>query len=335
MLRDRWLGGRCSRSFILQWHLTNACEARCRHCYDRSDRAGLRGPDAIAVLDHMVTFCRTRHVTGQVCLTGGNPFLHPEFWEIYAAATFRQLRLSILGNPVPGKVLDRLIAIQTPVYYQVSLEGLSHQDAAVRGTRHFERTFSFLEEARKRGVTTHVMLTLTSDNLDDVLPLAEQLRGLTHRLSFNRLARTGAGTELAHPAPAELHAFLDRYTAAARTDPLLGWKDNLLQPARRRAGLPPFGGCTGHGCGAAFNFVAVLPDGQVHACRKFPSPIGKLPEQSLDTVWRSNAARRYRAGSRGCQGCALRRRCGGCLAVTHGEGLDPITERDPHCPGPV
>ena len=34
--------------------------------------------------------------------------------------------------------------------------------------------------------------------------------------------------------------------------------------------MEPFGGCTGFGCGAAFNFMAVLPDGEVHACRKVP-----------------------------------------------------------------
>jgi selenobiotic family peptide radical SAM maturase len=234
----------------------------------------------------------------------------------------------------PG-ILDRLIAIQDPAFYQVSLEGMPAANDAVRGEGHFARTVAFLEAARARHVTTHVMLTLTRENLEEVLPLAARLRGLTRRLSFNRLARIGGGAALALPDRGELAPFLDRYVAAARHDPLLGLKDNLLGLARLRAGLRPGGGCTGHGCGAAFNFVALLPDGEAHACRKFPSPIGRLPDGSLDQAWRSEAARRYRAGSEGCRGCALRPACGGCMAVTYGEGLDPLVARDPQCDGPV
>jgi radical SAM protein with 4Fe4S-binding SPASM domain len=178
------------------------------------------------------------------------------------------------------------------------------------------------------------MVTLTRENLGEVLPLARALRGRTDRVSFNRLARVGAGAALAAVSREELGGFLDGWVAEARRERHLGWKDNLLNVARARAGLRPFPGCTGHGCGAAFNFVALLPDGEVHACRKLPSPIGRLPEQRLEDVWRSPEARRHRRGSAGCRGCALRERCGGCLAVTHGEGLDPFTTRDPHCPGP-
>jgi selenobiotic family peptide radical SAM maturase len=335
VLRERPWSRRRAGAFTLQWHLTNACGARCAHCYDRSARPILRLPQALAVLDDLVAFCGRHRVRGHACLTGGDPLLHPDFWEIYAAATARQLRTSILGNPVEGEVLDRLVAIQDPLYWQVSLEGLAPHDDAVRGEGHFARTLAFLEAARARGVTTHVMVTLTRDNLDQVLPLARMLRGLVHRVSFTRLARVGEGAALAAASPPELERFLDAWVAAARDEPLLGWKDNLLNPARVRAGLPPFRGCTGHGCGAAFNFVALLPDGEVHACRKLPSPIGSLPAQRLDQVWRSEAARRYRRGSAGCRGCTLRARCGGCLAVAHGEGLDPFIARDPHCPGRV
>ena len=335
MLRERPWSRRRTGAFTLQWHLTNACEARCKHCYDRSSRAVQRLPEALAVLDDLAAFCARHRIRGHVCLTGGDPLLHPEFWEIYAAATARQLRTSILGNPVPGEVLDRLVAIQDPLYYQVSLEGLAAHDDAMRGAGHFARTVAFLEAARARAVATHVMVTLTRDNLGEVLPLARSLRGLAHRVSFNRLARVGEGAALAPAARPALDAFLDGWVAAARVEPHLGWKDNLLNPARLRAGLPPFRGCTGHGCGAAFDFVALLPDGEVHACRKLPSPIGRLPAQRLEEVWRSGAARRHRRGSAACAGCALRARCGGCLAVSHGEGLDPFTARDPHCPGPV
>jgi selenobiotic family peptide radical SAM maturase len=335
VLREAWWSRRRTDAFTLQWHLTNACEARCKHCYDRSPRAVLHLPAALAVLDDLVAFCARHRVRGHVCLTGGDPLLHPDFWEIYAAATARQLRTSILGNPVTGEVLDRIVRIQDPLCYQVSLEGLAAHDDEIRGEGHFERTLAFLHEARARAVTTHVMVTLTRDNLGEVLPLARSLRGLADRVSFNRLAREGEGAALAPVAQPELDRFLDAWVAAARAERHLGWKDNLLNPARARAGLPPFRGCTGHGCGAAFNFVALLPDGEVHACRKFPSPVGRLPEDRLDALWRSEAARRYRRGSAACRGCAIRDRCGGCLAVTHGEGLDPLAARDPHCPGPL
>jgi hypothetical protein len=54
----------------------------------------------------------------------------------------------------------------------------------------------------------------------------------------------------------------------------MGLKDNLLNLVLAEGGEAPFGGCTGNGCGAAFNFVTLLSDGEVHACRKFPSPWG-------------------------------------------------------------
>lgn len=335
MLRERWWSRRRARTFTLQWHLTNACAAHCRHCYDRSSRPPLRLRAALSVLDDLVRFCERWRIRGHVSLTGGDPLLHPDFWEIYQAVTARQLRASILGNPAPGEVLDRLVAIQDPLYYQVSLEGFRAEDEAIRGEGHFERTLAFLRAARARGVTTHVMVTLTRTNLGEVLPLARWLGGLADRVAFHRLSRVGEGAALAHADRADLDTFLDAWVAAARHDRRLGLKDNLLNPARHRAALPPFRGCTGYGCGAAFNFVALLPDGEVHACRKWPSLIGRMPDQPLEVIWRSVEARRHRRGSAACRGCALRRTCGGCMAVAWGEGLDPFTARDPHCPGPV
>lgn len=336
MLREHLLGGRRASSFTLQWHLTNACGLKCAHCYDRSSRAILRGPVAVGVLDDLVAFSKRHGVTAQVSFTGGDPFLHPDFWLLYREASRRQVRASVLGNPTEPEVLDRLLSLQDPAYFQVSLEGLEARNDAVRGKGHFARTLTFLEAAKARRITTHVMLTLTRDNLADVFPLAKALRGLAHRVSFNRLARVGEGAALEHPDTLALHAFLEEWSGAAERDRLLGRKDNLLNPLRARAGKPLFHGCTGHGCGAAFNFVALLPDGEVHACRKSPSLLGKLPGTTLQALWTSPLARRYREGSAGCQSCALQDECGGCLAVTHGEGRDPLVERDPQCPtGPL
>ncbi|MCF8040004.1 MAG: SPASM domain-containing protein, partial [Desulfohalobiaceae bacterium] len=97
---------------------------------------------------------------------------------------------------------------------------------------------------------------------------------------------------------------------------------------------PLFGGCTGFGCGAAFNFVSLLPDGEVHACRKFPSYLGNIFEQTFDDIYDSQQARAYRAGPAACRDCSIRPVCRGCPAVIQSLGLDVSKDRDPFCPLP-
>jgi selenobiotic family peptide radical SAM maturase len=331
MIRDRWLFGRATRAFTLQWHLTNACRFHCRHCYDRSDRQELERPEAMRVLADFQAFCRGRRVEPRLSLSGGDPLCCPYFWDLYQALADARIRVSILGNPIGPKEIERLLSIHRPVYYQVSLEGLAEHNDAIRGAGHFEQSMAFLDAALGRGLLTHVMLTLTRANLDQVIPLGRCLRGLTSRFTFNRLAQVGEGADLELPSQQEYQAFLARYLSERRMNPVLGVKDNLLSIARAHAGRRPFHGCTGFGCGAAFNFVALLPDGEVHACRKFPSVIGQIREAGLDAIYESAAAKQYRAGTVACRGCRLRRHCGGCMAVAYGQGLDPLRERDPFC----
>jgi radical SAM protein with 4Fe4S-binding SPASM domain len=118
---------------------------------------------------------------------------------------------------------------------------------------------------------------------------------------------------------------------AARSNPILWFKDNLFNIVRYHYGRPFLRGCTGFGCGAAFNFVALLPDGEVHACRKFPSSIGNILESGFQAIYDSPQAKRYRRGCDECRPCAVREVCGGCLAVSWGLGNDVFRQRDPHC----
>jgi selenobiotic family peptide radical SAM maturase len=239
--------------------------------------------------------------------------------------------VSLLGNPIEPAIIERLLAIRPPAYYQVSLEGLEAHNDEMRGPGHFAQTMSFLDAARERGLRTIVMLTLTRENLDQVIPLGDALAGLTSRFTFNRVSQVGEAQDLEAPTPDEFASFLRRYLEARRRNPVFGVKENLFSLVRDVAGKRAFRGCTGYGCGAAFNFLAVMPDGEVHACRKFPSPVGNIRQDSLDLIYDSQAARGYRRGSTACEGCHLRRVCGGCLASSHSAGLDPLRDRDPYC----
>jgi selenobiotic family peptide radical SAM maturase len=320
-----------SQTFTLQWHVTQACDLHCRHCYDRSDRSALQIEAAYRVIADLHDFCRLKGVSGHISFSGGNPLLHPHFTELYRVASAHGFGLAILGNPAPREKVEEIIAIEMPSFFQVSLEGLEEHNDAMRGQGHFRRTLGFLGDLRDLGVYSMVMLTLTAGNIDQVIPLAERLRGLTDLFTFNRLSTVGEGAGLSLPPRDVYMRFLEKYLETAESNPVIGLKDNLINILLHKRGVPLFGGCAGYGCSAAFNFLALLPDGEVHACRKFPSPIGNVHRQRLAEIYDSEEAARYRAGPAACAGCAIRPVCGGCLASTYSQGLDVFRERDPLC----
>jgi selenobiotic family peptide radical SAM maturase len=320
-----------SPSFTLQWHITQACDLTCKHCYDRSDRSAMTREQALMIIDDLDAFCRQRHVKGQISFTGGNPLLHPDFLFLYGAAADRGFHLMVLGNPTPRERFRDLVSIRQPDFFQVSLDGLPEYNDFIRGKGHFEKTLSFLDTLRELGVYSMVMLTLTNDNIQQVLTLAKLLNGKADVFYFNRLSKVGQGATLDLPSRQEYVSFLEQYLDASKSNPILGLKDNLFNILHYRTGVEPFGGCTGFGCGAAFNFVAVLADGEVHACRKFPSPIGNILHQGLAEIYDSEQARRYRAGCAECRSCPVRAVCGGCLASSFSFGRNVFEKKDPYC----
>lgn len=319
------------RIFALQWHITNACDLHCRHCYDRSPGPHLSLASGIKILDDFAAFCQSHNLFGQVTFTGGNPLMHPEFLCLYKAAADRGFVTGILGNPAEKNEIDEITAIQPLSFFQVSLEGLEPHNDYIRGKGHFKRVISFLELLAQKKIYTKVMLTLTRANQDQVIPLGRYLQDRADQFVFNRLSLQGEGAALEMADPGTYADFLRTYIKAAREYPVMGFKDNLFNGVFQEMEKPLFGGCTGFGCGAAFNFVSVLPTGEVHACRKFESPLGNLTRDSLTDIYHSSTARQYRTGPEDCLSCDLNRVCRGCLASSRSTGLDIFVDKDPYC----
>ncbi len=317
--------------FTLQWHVTQACDLHCKHCYDRSTISPLTLEQGITILDQFREFVLEQKVHGQVTFTGGNPLLYAHFTELYKEAAKRNFSISILGNPTTKETIESLQRIQPLSFYQVSLEGLAEHNDSIRGAGHFERIMEFLEILNELSIYSMVMLTLTRENMGQVLELAELLRGKVDLFTFNRLSQTGEGAALATAAKEEYRDFLKEYLEATKTNPIMGLKDNLINIIKADTKEQVFGGCTGFGCGAAFNFCSILPNGDMHACRKFQSPIGNVLESSLLELYHSEAAEQYRLGPKECRGCKIRPVCGGCQAVIQSSGLDIRLHRDPYC----
>lgn len=322
---------RTSRVFALQWHITQACDLSCRHCYDRTHSEPLDLSQEIAILDSLHDFCSTHNLFGQVSFTGGNPLLHPHFHRLYREASDRGFFIGILGNPTTRDEIEALIAIQQPSFYQVSLEGLEPHNDYIRGPGHFQRVMNFLQILKQTGIYSKIMLTLTRDNLNQVIPLGEFLKDSINLYTFNRLSLMGEGANLVMTEPCSYNNFLEQYLDAAKIHTTFELKDNLFNILLHKDQSPLFGGCTGYGCGAAFNFISILSTGEAHACRKFPSPIGDITRQSLTEIYHSDIADRYRKGPDECSSCQLNLVCRGCMASAYSHGLDVFVKKDPYC----
>lgn len=313
--------------FTLQWHITNACDLHCKHCYDRAKRSPLTLEQGEKVLSDFYEFCENKNVRGHVCFSGGNPFLSNIFVELYKKTVDYGFSTSILGNPVSEGKLKQILEIKKPSYFQVSLEGLKEHNDYIRGEGFFDRVLEFLPLLRKHNVSSTVMLTLTKDNMEQVIPLAEILEERVDCFTFNRLSQSGEGENLLMADIQEYNNFLKEYIKKSKKIKNLAYKDNLINTLLKS----PFEGCTGFGCGAAFNFVTILPDNEVHACRKFPSPIGNIAENSLLEIYDSKESEKYRQGCSECTTCKLKPACGGCLAIAKSFNLDIFNQKDPYC----
>ncbi len=359
-------------SLSVQWHITTECGNRCRHCYmfdprtyaeERSrtlDREGL-----FAVLDRFAEFERDWDAeVGHVALSGGDPLLRPEWAELAAELSGRGKQVVMLGNP-ETLTPENLAALRRAGVrrFQLSLDGLADTHDAIRGPGSFRRTVEGFDRLADAGIRANAMMTVGAGNAGELVPLLEYAARHTRAASFSFDFAVSVGQAAGldgRLAAGEALGLLRGYRQAARRLAEEGLplrvreKPNLFRVLslleQGREVLHPAGAAVVGGCLAGWNGVAVLADGRAMACRRFPSVVGKLPEQSFAEIFLgSPELRRYRRASQweACGGCRFYALCRGCPAVSFGRtgrprGASPLCFRTrlegwpaPDTPGPA
>ena len=119
---------------ILQWHITHQCNLFCAHCYQKERASHMPDEMLRETLDKYCRFLEENHFSGRVYLTGGEPLLHPRFFDLAREITDRGLMLAVLTN---GTLIDRMtanrLALLHPLFVQVSLDGVWEVHDRIRG----------------------------------------------------------------------------------------------------------------------------------------------------------------------------------------------------------
>lgn len=328
--------------FYVQWHITNQCNLRCRHCYQddftRSNDLDWKG--LIKVSKNLLTTIEGWNKTACIHLTGGEPLLKPETFSLLEELGKNPVVVE-LGMITNGLLVDREMVRKLAVYpklkkIKISLDGADAEtNDAIRSRGNFERVVQNLRLVRQESrFEVILMFTIMKSNFRALLPFIRLCQDLEiDGLILERFIPLGRGRGIIDQVLAkeewkEFVKTLSGFFSIEMGDPLLlpyqAFQIRLNGEEPELLGAP---------CVIGSDGLCIMPDGSVFPCRRFPVSIGNLLKDSLKTLWEKSEILQRLRGKENLKGRCGKCEIGGCrgcrslaLSLT-GDSL----AQDPHC----
>ncbi|WP_334102416.1 radical SAM/SPASM domain-containing protein [Methanothrix soehngenii] len=315
---------------IIAWELTAACNLSCQYCRASAshepDQGELDTDEAKRFVESIAP------LKPMLILSGGEPLLRPDLFQIIRLAVSLGIRVSLASNgTLITPELAKEIADSGVSRVSISLDGA---DATMhdlgRGQGSFKRSIRGIENLRGR-VDFQINFTVTQKNQSELIrifDLAEKLGAAALHIFF--LVPTGRGREEDVITPVrqeemlrQIEGEMDRRTLEVQ-----------VTCARQYARLKrPGHGRGSGGCLAGRRFVFVSRKGEVYPCGYLPLRVGSVREKNFIEIWENSpelqALREGRLKGK-CGRCEFSRSCGGCRARAYALTGDYL-QSDPSC----
>lgn len=327
--------------FYFQWHITERCNWRCRHCYHETyeEHNELGSKELLAILARMEKALLGWGKKAAVSITGGEPWLRKDdvlaiLQRMSTSECFS--RADILTNGSLLNEEDCKLLRQHPILrrVQVSLEGSTPEsNDKIRGFGTFDKTISAIRLMKANGLEVSVMMTLAEYNRDEVIPLLELLSDENvDAFALERFMPTGQSRKQLEQVltPAHVQQTFDKvhqWALANRAPRVLQYRPLFCLLANDDPHV-------GAMCSVGENALTIMHDGTILPCRRLPLPLGNIMSDNLFQIWAESPLLwrvRTPSGLKGkCGGCDYIAQCRGCRAMAYavtGDWLAP----DPHC----
>lgn len=309
----------------LQWHITHACNLKCRHCYQEDYSCVMPYAEMAETLEKYDAYLCGEGFEGQINLTGGEPLLHPDFFKIAADIRGRGIRLGILTN---GTMLDdacaKAIAGLSPVFVQVSLDGSEKVHDDIRGDGSFKRALSGIDCLKKQDVRVLVSFTVMRGNYKEFKKVAAVCaRHKVDKLWWDRVVTDDP----------EQYVTTAQFMEISKAAAGLARRHPFISNSRALQWIPE-GSCS-YECSAGKRLLIILANGDMMACRRLPFVIGNIAEVSdLQAMLKSNEIMKKLAAPsfpKDCVKCPHFYKCaGGARCVTYAQ-TGRLDSRDVNC----
>ena len=332
--------------FAFQWHITDNCDQRCKHCYIFSENKSkpiiqMNFEQMKSVLNNCLEFCKKFNREPYFYITGGDPILHPNFWDLISLIKDVGVEFTILGNPFH---LDDEVCKNLRKYgcdkYQMSLDGTKETHDWFRKKGSFDITLEKIKCIKNAGINSVIMTTVSGKNIDEIPEIIDTV--VEHKVNTFAFARYCA-TSLEKDTniePLKYRALLEKcykkFHEYKNSDTYFDFKDHLWTLYLYEIGefkIPDniredmiYDGCNCGNC-----HITICSNGDIFACRRFESNVGNVYQDKISDVW-LNEMEEYREYDKfeKCSKCELLRFCRGCPAVAYGKTHN-FYSPDPQC----
>lgn len=327
--------------FYFQWHITDRCNWRCRHCYhdEYSGNNELTLEELLTAADKIAVVLEKWKKKGSYSLTGGEPFIRSD--ALFALARHLDAQASTAyydiltnGSFVSDEFSSDMAGLKKLRRVQMSIEGPTAQlNDKIRGKGSFEKTIKTIRLLKSHGLQVSIMTTVFRSNMSKIVELINLLeKEGVDTFALERFIPEGTGAAMASEAlkPSETR---DVFTAvyAAGKNPR---KIRVLMYRPLFAILDQDDPTIGAMCSIGTNALTLMHDGTILPCRRLPIPIGNIKSDSIFKIWYDNKMLweiRNPLKLKGkCGSCDFIPICRGCRAAAYAHTGDYLGE-DPQC----
>ncbi|MBI4333374.1 MAG: radical SAM protein [Chloroflexi bacterium] len=336
--------------FFVQWHLTERCNLKCRHCYQETSAGEMTYEETCRAMGEVACAVQSwvreydMSISPSFHFSGGEPLMKRGLLTILECARTAGFSASLMSN---GTLMTRDIALQLRRLgigdVQVSLDGLEAVHDSIRGRGAFRQTLRGISHLLEAGIDTNVNVTISRVNLfqlDGLVRLGEDL-GVS-AVTFSRLVPCGRGKELGQQvlSPQELAGFFDTVRRLAAGSKVAVITRDPLAAVAHLDGEVPEGEFPVAGCAAGVFGVTIAADGAIMPCRRMDLTIGNVRNNDFRRVWAESpvlwSLRSRQEYHDGCDSCRYWTVCRGCRAVAlahaRAAGKEDYLGPDPQCP---